>query len=408
MRSAIGCVMVAGIIGLHTSDTLGDVRTLGLVPSSLVDHPVNLPTGSRTASVWRQKVGAWAENVADQTLRLRGFQEVYEIKTAGNHGIDRVALRRGPDGVIRDVRLVEVKASRGRKPTLKQTQYGGRQMSRKWLAQNLRAMRNSGDASLKKLALEISRFRKASGVNVEALGEVMHFDTRNGRLTGYFADGRAVRYSQSINGLLQDIQTKGRSSATRRWATRSLAAWDQIRHTGMASWLGKSTADQSRTALLASRGRTGATVRQSILRQSRGAATRQVLGRAAGPLATVIALALDVKEMADTERAYKGGAISLRERNIRQITKLGGMSGAFAGAWAGAAMGTWIGAFGGPFAEITMPAGALIGMTIGGIGGYIGGSAVAGYAATSWYDAIDASVRHGFERDWIARPIPDF
>ena len=145
-------------------------------------------------------------------------------------------------------------------------------------------------------------------------------------------------------------------------------------------------------------------IERSLAAQGRKVFVKRVLARTAGPLAALIALALDVKEAVDTERAYRSGAISVRERNIRQVTIGGGVAGAWTGVWAGGIAGAWIGGFGGPFAEITIPVGCFVGATIGGIVGYIGGSAVAGYAATAWYDSIDGKIRERLEIELLAMP----
>ena len=88
-----------------------------------------------------------------ETYRLRGFNEIHEIKNGSNNGIDRIAVKRGPSGQLLDIKFVEVKTTRSASPRLNKTRYGGTQMSRKWLAANLKEMRTSGDPALKKLAL---------------------------------------------------------------------------------------------------------------------------------------------------------------------------------------------------------------------------------------------------------------
>jgi hypothetical protein len=173
-------------------------------------------------------------------------------------------------------------------------------------------MRNSGDPALKKLALELSRFRKASRLPVESFGEIAHVNTKTGTLTGYSADGRAVKYSQSIEKLLKNVQAKAGTRQARNWATRTLSQWDQIRSSSMSNWLGKSVTQQSRKSVLANSGRGLAATRTAVLRQSRSAMATKVLQRSAGRIAIVVALAMDAKELFDTEYAYRTGAISVR------------------------------------------------------------------------------------------------
>ena len=371
----------------------------------LFEHPVAHPATSRSAAGnWRTSVGAWGENFADQTLSLRGFNQIHEIKHGSNNGIDRIAVKRGVLGRIKDVRFVEVKTTRSSKPKLGQTRYGGKQMSRRWLAANLRIMRNSGDPALKKLALDISRFRKAAGVPIESLGEVMHVNTRTGKLTGYAADGRTMRYSQSIERNLKNIQSRAGSKTARNWATRHLAQYDQIRARGMSDYLVKTVAQQSKRSIVSASSqnlRAAKAARTAVLRQLKNELASTIIKRSSGRIAIFVAVIVDAKEIFDVEYAYRNGSISARQRNIRLASTVGGMIGAFAGASTGAIAGAWIGGFGGPVAWITVPAGGFLGGVIGGIGGYLGGSAVGAYGATAWYDSIDETVRDKFELSWL-------
>ncbi|MEI9986272.1 MAG: hypothetical protein WDN69_25745 [Aliidongia sp.] len=64
----------------------------------------------------------------------------------------------------------------------------------------------------------------------------------------------------------------------------------------------------------------------------------------------------------------------------------GGWTGAWAGAGAGSEIGAGLGFLGGPFAEVTVPAGYLIGGLVGSVGGYFFGS----YEAQNLYNGRDA------------------
>ena len=55
-------------------------------------------------------------------------------------------------------------------------------MSRDWLASHIRKMRGSGDPELKKLATEIIKFRKQSGIPVEQMGELYHINPKDGTI----------------------------------------------------------------------------------------------------------------------------------------------------------------------------------------------------------------------------------
>ena len=321
-------------------------RSFNFDASPLVRHPVTHPL-ERTGGVWRSHSGIWGENLAEETLRLRGYNEIYEIKNASNNGIDRIALKRLASGELLDAKLVEVKTSRALKPKLGSTRYGGEQMSREWLSENFKRMRNSGDPAVKKLALEISRLIRKSDRPIEEFGELIHIDTSRGVVTGYSANGGAVKYEQSIEQLLQNIAARGKAPS-REWALRSLAELDQIRSTNMTDWLGESASSQSSKALLRSEGVAALAAREVVLVESRSTIAARLLRRSAGKAAIIVALAIDAKELWDTENAYRQGAISVRQRNIRLVSSAGGITFAWAGAEGGAVMRAWIGSFGGP------------------------------------------------------------
>jgi hypothetical protein len=143
-----------------------------------------VPTAAalRTTGLWRSQFGTWGEQLVDQSLKLRGF-EVREFKLPGNHGIDRIAVRRGrgSNGAILDMKFVEVKTHRGSTPRLGQTRHGP-QMSRKWLADHLRSLRGTANAADRALAKDISRHIKASGKPITHFGELPI-----GGVLGYFA-----------------------------------------------------------------------------------------------------------------------------------------------------------------------------------------------------------------------------
>lgn len=375
----LSVIVFAGLLLTFGVKSTAVARQAGVVTSPLVDHPVASPIKLPNAPAYNKMLGAWGEDFAEQTLRLRG----YKIYKPSYHGIDRIAIKQAADGAIRDVKFVEVKVTNGNKFQLPNTKYG-RQMSREWLAHKLKKMRQSGKPAMTKLAMAISRFRKASGGPIESFGEVMHIDARAGKVTVYEADGKTIKASFSLERVLKDIEKRASSKDARRWAARALAALDQIRAGTMSEWISATVAAAP----------------------SRRIAMRVILARAAGPITALGVAAVEAAQFADAEMAYRHGLISLRERNISHITRIGGLSGALGGSWAGGVTGWWLGALGGPFAEFTAPVGALVGATIGGIGGYFAGSAVAGYAATEWYRSIDSGVRERFEAQWVSLPVP--
>jgi hypothetical protein len=379
-----------------------DAYAMGFAASPLVDHPVLHPLEGRSPNAWRSNTGTWGENFVEETLRLRGFDEIYEIKNTRNNGVDRIAIKRSPNGEIFDVKLIEVKTTRSKKIKVGSTKYGGKQMSKNWLNSNLRKMRQSGNVELKKLALEISLYRKLNNLPINRLGEIVHINTYSGKIIAYAADNRTIKYNYSIEKQLRRLQVNGSSQSIRNWATRNLAALDQIRSADMASWLEASKSERRSRVLLANSDRWSTTSQSSTLLRSRTSDVAKLLRKHAGKIALVVSLAMDSSELIDTEYAYRTGIISARRRNIQLLSSAGGMAGAFAGSAAGGYTGSFLGSFGGPIAWFTIPAGGLVGSFIGGVGGYYGGSNILGSAATMWYDTIDESLRDKFERSWLS------
>ncbi len=126
------------------------------------------------------------------------------------------------------------------------------------------------------------------------------------RMTAFAPAGQTERYSVPIEGLLKKIQSTASSKYTRSWAGRTLTEWDDIRSTQMSSWLNKSAAKQSQTAILDRSTKRSALIGKTS-QQSNRAVTRNLLGRSAGRLALVVALAVDAKELFDVEYQYRSG-----------------------------------------------------------------------------------------------------
>jgi hypothetical protein len=372
-----------------------------MVASELIDHPVYHPSSNRSIGSFRTSVGAWGENLAENTLKLRGFNEIFEVKNGRNNGIDRIAIKRGPSGKILDAKIVEVKTTRAAKPKLALTKQSGMQMGRKWIADKLTQMRNSGDPNIKKIARELSVFRKSLGRNNVAMAEVIHVNPRTNRLVTYAADGRTVKSNVRVTKLLRTVQTKGSTIQIRNAATRDLAKFDQIKAMSESKYLGKTG---RRATILSKSGQNSRLA--TALKSTRGANVRgsnltAVLKRSAGRIAIWLSLAMDAAELIDTEIAYRNGSISVRQRNIQVMAKGGGMIGAMGGASGGAFTGAWIGTAGGPVAWFTVPAGTILGGIAGGVAGYFGGSTVAQLAAESWYAQVDLAVREKVERELL-------
>ena len=345
----------------------------------LTPHPVQTASDSvnSPSGFWRHRSGDWGEDFVQETLKLRGY-DVY--KTPGLQGIDRIAVRRAPDGTLLDVKLIEVKTHRGTTPKLSETKGSGKQMSRKWLADRLKEMSKSSDPEVRKLAREVSQFRKTMGVPIERLGELHDVNTRTGKYKIRNPITHAVQSEMKLDRLLKNIKSRAKAKDARKWAKNTLSSLDQIRNTSMTPWIDRAS---NRFTKIIRKGSTKG------ISKSLGKA----IARAAGPIALVVGIAIDAKELHGYFRAYTSGEINRREFHVGVAGLAGGMAGAGLGAWGGAKAGVALGALGGPFAWITVPVGGIVGGVVGGAIGYFGGSALSRYTVDQLYENLDESIK---------------
>jgi len=384
MRKSLLLLILINIDGL-TLTSPADAQ-LAMVVSPPIDHPVVSPLALRTPYIWKTDAGAWGESFVEETLKLRGFGEVVQIKAPGGQGIDRVALKRDAMGKLTELQFIEVKTHRGQVARLSRTA-AGRQLSRTWLAKKLQGMRSSPYSEVRELAREIARFHKGAGVPIERFGELHEINTRTGRhIRRNPITGRELS-NDAIERLLINTGRRTQLPATRVWTSRTLASWDLIRSASQGAWV----RDPGVVAAgLSSRGPL------QVLRAGRRMAAARPfrrLTRLAGPVGGAVALTADADELFSEIAAYNRGDVSRRQL-LATTVRLGG--GAF-GASVGAGAGAWVGAFGGPIAWATVPAGI-------GVGGFMGYGAVSSgmnAAADAWYGRIDQSVQAGVDA-WLA------
>lgn len=206
-----------------------------LVDSSPIPHPVSRSVFEpRTATIWRHGLGNHGETLARECARLRGFK-LYEIKAAGNQGIDFVAMRRGQLGDIIDVKFVEVKTTYNPTYRLSRTT-SGQQLSRSYIAERLKAMHSSGDDRVRQLAHDISAFRRQSKVPLDRLAEVNHVDFSSGKLRFISPLTGAEKAHINIPDLLRSVEQKSTTSEMRVWAKQHRLLWSLSSSTNMASW----------------------------------------------------------------------------------------------------------------------------------------------------------------------------
>ena len=370
-----------------------------LLARELVPHPVLAPLrpGVSPSDFWRKNSGAWGEDLVSEGLKLRGF-EVHE--TPGCNGIDRIAVRRGPDGAIVEEKFVEVKTHRGGTPKLGRTQVG-KQMERQWLADKFRRLRTSSNPEMEKLTLEIARHRRKMGVPIENLGELHELNTRTGRYRIRSPRSMKVLADEPVRALLERVQEAAISPAARRWAGSSLDSLGEIQSTGMADWTGHAGRPSVRgrnvggggegRSVLRGRAVVGRAALASTRRGVRGGLTKAALRRA-GPIAAAVALTVDAKELTSHVLAYRRGTIDRRQMHMAVASTGGGAFGSGAGAWAGSQIGAAVGVWFGPLDWITIPVGMFIGGIVGGVMGYIGGSKGATAVVETVYDHLDDGV----------------
>ena len=364
-----------------------------------VDHPITAAHPVRSAGMWRKGVGEFGETFVDGILKARGYQEVKEVKLGSNHGVDRVALKRDGTGALKEVKLVEAKAHYGKgKPKLGMTK-NGRQMSRDWLADWLKKLRNSGKAN-RALAKEISDFVKARKIPLTTLGEVHDINLRSGKYTVRNSLTMAERSGPiSIERLLGNIASRSRNQEISVWAKRNLVQFDQIRMARMNSWLTEGTNARALNSV------TTRNVATQITKQSAKGGERAIL-RAAGPIGIAIAISVDVHEVYGHVRDFRAGKISKRERNIAVSRSIGGIYYAAQGAWIGAEVGAAVGSLGGPAAPVTVPVGAVVGGAAGGALGYQAGAHIGESAASAYYRTLDKTVKNNVDAWFIQTPLP--
>ena len=389
MRPSSCCstILLVACTCIHASSVAHGQAVFAVV-SEPVDHPVMAPVGERNPHRWRMTMGNWGESFVEESLRLRGYKEVHQIRSRQNRGIDWIAVKRGPASEIIDAKLVEAKTHRGGKPRMSLTK-SGQQMSRKWLEAHFRAMRASGDGAVRGLASELSRFRKSHNLAPDQLGEIHELNTRTDTYVRRNPITREELSREPLERHLKSVQAKG-TPIGRRWAVSQLGHYDQVHVTSMSDWLsgagrrGTATALVKRTAL-----------RSAVLKTTSRRLTRLV--RVAGPIGVAAAAAMDANEVYGQIRSYRAGQITRREMLHGLITSGGGIAGAAGGAAAGA----WVGAFGGPFAWATIP----IGAGVGGIAGYFAGSAVSGNMADAWFERIDEKVKWKIDYWLVSAPL---
>ena len=193
----------------------------------LVPHPGLDPIPDE---LWTKQLGEFGESFVEEGLRARGY--TVSNGNVGNTGIDRIAVKRGPDGRLIDVRIIEVKTRQtGTDFPLDTTKTHGKQLSDEWITHNLeRIAADHPDAATRRLAKEILRERKLRpwivrrelhGISVQGNKYLIQNVDDLGRVTGTIAEGR-------VTDQLSKLASRGTTAETRAAAVRHLAKYDQL------------------------------------------------------------------------------------------------------------------------------------------------------------------------------------
>ncbi len=369
---------------------------------SVIDHPVHHPIQGRNARKWRNGLGGFGETLVHDELIKRGFRSVEEVKNGSENGIDRIAIKRGRDGRIKDLRFVEVKTNRAPYPRRNKTK-NGVQLSEEHITKKLLEMKKSGNPTLVEYVGEIEEFVKASGNPYTAFAELYHLNPATDRVVTYKIenDSLIAMTDRKITRVLTQMQ-RSENKLARDFAISHLAIWDQIRAAEQSNYLAKNTkVGVALERASKSNGRYGGVFARSLEKIDKSLSLSTAFKRSAGKIAFFVSVGVDAKGAFDTEYAYRTGRISYRQRNLSLISAVGGIAGTMTGASLGASMGSEAGVFGGPFAWLTVPAGAILGGAIGGAAGYFGGSEIARLGVNAWHTKVDQSVLHRAEMAYL-------
>jgi hypothetical protein len=95
--------------------------------------------------------GVLAESRTALTMQKAGYQEL-PARLKRNNGFDGVWIKRDANGNIMDIVITESKFSSSGAASLTKTKTMGRQLSSEWIDGNLRRMRLSEDAEIRRTA----------------------------------------------------------------------------------------------------------------------------------------------------------------------------------------------------------------------------------------------------------------
>lgn len=185
-----------------------------------VPHPKVEPMAGNAG----HQLGQFGESFVQNTLQSRGFQTVNG--NVNGTGIDAIAIKRGPDGRILEVRFIEVKTGSNAATGSLNSTTQGKQLSDQWIRHNLqRAAMEHPDPNMRRMAAEVLEFTKKNPskvyrelhrVLVGAEKYIVNTVDDLGRVVGTASE-------ESLTRLLEKLAHSDKvSEAVRRWAQRHL------------------------------------------------------------------------------------------------------------------------------------------------------------------------------------------
>ncbi len=216
-RSAAGFILL--LLAIESS-----VSAKG--PTTLVPHPSIESVGGAAT----KQLGDFGETFVADGFRARGFEIV--DGNLGGKGIDLLAWKRGTNGSLKDLRVVEVK-TRQVVPEFRLAETkDGVQLSDRWLAARLeRIASEHANPSARRVASkaleELQRGstivkRELHGIAVGPDRYIIQEVNEAGQVVGVQADAR-------LTSLLRDLSTRGTTAETRATAAAHLAEFDRMK-----------------------------------------------------------------------------------------------------------------------------------------------------------------------------------
>lgn len=320
----------------------------GQTASPIIPHPAveTVSIGAKPLDPSHQ-LGKFGESVVRENLRASGF-EVYDANL-NDHGIDLLAVKRDTQGVLKEVRPVEVKTrSQGIDFRLDMTR-NGRPLSSEWLETRLAMLaREHPDPAIRQLATEITTFKVAHAELVRpqlhglSIGDdvqrVLRVDPRTGTVDGLVSEGRVTR-------LLKRLSEADVNPATRQAAIRHLQQFDQIQASiptrgatsAIAAELHATTAEASSVGkasqlVEAAEALPRASVEAAAAEPSLLAKALPVAGKTLAIGGTLVDLGMRGCQAYQVEQQFQRGEISDRDRVISHAKNGAGMAGGWGGA----------------------------------------------------------------------------